>query len=408
MTHAADAAPSGRISSLDGLRGIAVILVVLSHGWTVYPFAELENIGPFRGLFLAGDIGVTVFFVVSGFVVTRATVSTRNSQGPAAHWWTVPRRLARSFPQLALLMAAIVVLNMIDTTDESTRSTTTNSAFRILTYTWNWYLLDNPLGARADLGHLWYLSVELQVVVALALAVTILGASQPRRLLIILLVALAFITLWRWHIWDAEGWYSAGLRTTTRADGLLYGAATALAVPLAPDSLRRQAGAISGGALLVLAGTVLATTSVGLEGYYKFAGTVANFACALLVGSLALLPTASAARPLQWRPLVVLGTASLTIYIWHYPALWALSRHSADWRNLSRVIVGVALVAAISVVVHRYVDMPALRWSARLGRPKYGPPGLGSAGGDGQPAQVYEGDRSRRRRAIEDSPRSNE
>ncbi len=368
-----------RMTSLDGLRAVAIVLVVLHHGWTVYPYEELAVLAPFDSLFRAGDLGVTLFFVVSGFLVVGSMLESRETWGATRHWWVIPRRLARSFPQLVLLLAAILVLNVVDATDDNTRDATTTSAWRIATYTWNWYLLDNPLGARADLGHLWYLSVELHVLAALAVVVSLLGGGSRRRLLVALLAALLVVVWWRWHAWDVEGWYATGLRTTTRADGLLYGAVAAVVVPMVPASLRKQAPAVAGGAALLLVGVVIGAPALGLEQYYKGAGVLAGAVCALLVLSMWLVRGTGTERALSWPPLVALGGYSLTIYIWHYPLLWALSRHSAEWRNLSRVAVGIALVAVVTYVVHRYVDTPAARWAAGLRRhPDRSPTPLGA------------------------------
>lgn len=367
-TAARDVQAPFRITALDGLRGLAILLVLLDHGWTVYPYEELDSIAPFNALFEAGDLGATVLLVISGFLVTSAMLRSREHEGPVQHWWSLLRRLARALPQVLVLLGLILVLDVVDATDENSRETTTTSATRIATYTWNWYLLDDPLGARADLGHLWYLSVELHVLVGLALLITLLGAGSRRRLVGVLGFALLAVVWWRWHVWDTAGWYASALRTTTRADGVLYGALAAAVAPQVPVGLRRQGPAIVGGAALILAGLVLGAGSLGLEQYYKGAGVTAGIACALLVMGLTSTNSTGTHRALGWLPLQRLGSAWLTIYIWHYPLLWALSRHSADWRNLSRVAVGIALVAAVTFLMHRYFDTPVVRRIARLGR----------------------------------------
>lgn len=148
------------LQTLDGLRGLAILLVVLSHIWVIYPFDDLHQIAPFDGWFKAGSVAVSIFLVLSGFLVTRSMLDgfdRSGSTGPAA---SLVRRLLRISAQVGLLLVAVTVVAGIDDTDTASDATTKKSVFAVATYTWNWYVRDNAFEARSDLGHLWYLSVE--------------------------------------------------------------------------------------------------------------------------------------------------------------------------------------------------------------------------------------------------------
>ena len=153
-------------------------------------------------------------------------------------------------------------------------------------YTWNWFVGAHPLEARGDLGPLWYLSVEMQFYLVLAVVVALWGARR-RELGLALLILIPLVTWWRWHSYDVEGWYISPLRTSTRIDGLLWGALVALLVPYLQSAtkllprLRRDAAAFLGASSLVMIGVVMSSSRFDIGDYMKLQGLVMAVAVAM-------------------------------------------------------------------------------------------------------------------------------
>jgi peptidoglycan/LPS O-acetylase OafA/YrhL len=358
---------SRRDGALDGLRGLAIILVVLSHGWTVYAFDEIHKIAPFDSLLLAGNVAVTIFLVVSGFLVTRSMLAARDERGASGPWSTLLRRSLRISAQVLLLIFVIGIVSEVDPTDTTPQATTQKSLLRIATYTWNWFVRAHPLEARGDLGPLWYLSVEMQFYVVLAAVLAFWGARR-RGLVAALAVLIVAVICWRWYSYDLEGWYSAPLRTSTRVDGLLWGALIALMMPRL-QRFRSASSAVAGAAALGMLAVILSSSHFDIGAYMKLQGLFMALAVSLFVvgNHLCDRPT-PIARALSWTPLRFLGSVSLTIYVWHSPVLWAVARHTGDWSNLSRTMLALAVLSVVTAMTHRYVDGPVQRWTSGIGR----------------------------------------
>jgi peptidoglycan/LPS O-acetylase OafA/YrhL len=359
--------PGRRNAALDGLRGLAVVLVVLSHGWVLHSFDDLEQIDPFDGVFRAGSIAVTMFLVVSGFLVTRSMLEAREAGGPGSTFSPLVRRFVRISAQVFLVLFVILVTKQVDRTDGATQDATWTAVVRGASYTLNSYMRDNALTARADVGHLWYLSVEMQFFVVAALVIAVAGARRP-RLVITLVALIALVTWWRWHVYDAEGWYSASLRTTTRVDGLLYGALGALVMGRVAR-WRKEADAVLGAAALVLVGVVASASRLDIEDYFKLQGVVLAAGTTLFVMASQVSSGGTIVEAaLAWRPLSALGRASLTVYVWHLPLFWFVSRHTGEWSDPARAALGAVALVVLIVVLERLVEAPVRRWSAGIGR----------------------------------------
>ncbi|MDT0215267.1 acyltransferase [Rothia sp. ARF10] len=356
------------VKPLDGLRGLAILLVVLSHIWVIYPFDRLDDIAPLDGWFKSGSVAVSIFLVLSGFLVTRSMLGASERSGAAGPAISLLRRALRISAQIGLLLVAVVVLSDVDPTDTASEKTTTNSAFAVATYTWNWYVRDNAFEARSDLGHLWYLSAEMHVFIVLAVAIAVWGRRRA-ALAVAVGVLIVAVTWWRWHVFETEGWYSASLRTSTRADAALWGVLAALLWERALH-WRREAPAVLGSATLLIVAIVFSGSKLGIDAYFKGQGIAIALATTLFVlaGSVDNATSSPAARFFTARPLRTLGAVSLTLYVWHLPVFHLVARHTAGWSNLSRTLVTLAGLALLVTVLHRWVDRPVRRWTRGIGR----------------------------------------
>ena len=332
------AGETARIDVFDGLRGIAIILVVLSHGWLIWPTDFIYDHRPLSSLFRSGNYAVSIFFAVGAFVATRALV--RRAQSPAGLHPGVDliRRYLRLTGQIAVLMAAIMLVSVLDDTDAESDAITRTSVLHVLSYTWNWYLQTNSLLARADLGHLWYLSVYLQTLVLVTLLVWLLR-RRPVWLAVTLAGLIVASEIWTRHITsgvsDPGLFYQALLRTSVRIDAPLSGALAAVLLPL--FARFRQYAAWSASIALVSL-VPLAYFTTPPEGYFGAPGLVLDVALLVFCAGTVLAPLPRfLAVPLGWRPLAFLGARSYGLYIWHLPVFFYMARHFLDlgwgWRT---------------------------------------------------------------------------
>jgi peptidoglycan/LPS O-acetylase OafA/YrhL len=355
-TRAADGQRSG---ALDGLRGIAILLVLLSHGWTLWPSTDLNRHGFTRTLFGSGNVAVSIFFVIGGFLATRAMLAEVERTGGLKVGVLFVRRFARLSAHVYTLLAAVLFMAVLDTTDVYPKTDTRESVVRIATYTWNGWVLDHALAARPDLGHLWYVCTDLQVFLLLLALVYLLGRRR-RTLLVTLLAITVAVLVWRDHVYHVEGVYAALLRTTTRMDGMIWGAVAATALPYL-QRLRPRAATI--GLVSLVALVPLAYYANDSAGYFGVPGFLVNVATALFVTcSMLSEPRRSVTRVLGWRPVSWLGVMSLAFYIWHYPVFWAVSRHTTTWGWFPRTVVALAITTALALLAQRFVERPVQRW----------------------------------------------
>lgn len=366
VTPGVNSGERSRVDVFDGLRGVAIVLVVLSHGWAIWPSEYTLTHRPLSTLFASGNFAVSIFFAIGAFVATRSLLRKAVSPAGLHPVVEVVRRYVRLTGQVLFLLLAVLMVSVFDETDTSTDADTRVSLLRVATYSWNWYLQGNALVARSDLGHLWYLSVYLQVLALLSVVVWLLR-RRPIWLIVVLATLLVGFELWTAHVYPQEGYYQALLRTSVRIDAPLTGALAAAALPYL-TRLRPHAPAAGTSALLALVPLAYFTTPNA--GYFGWAGHATDVALFVFVVSAALAPLPRpVAAPLAWAPLAFLGRRSLGLYIWHYPVFFFVSRHTVDWAWGWRTLAALALVLACTLVsewlienrIQRALDSPAWR-----------------------------------------------
>ena len=144
--------------SLDGLRGVAVILVVLLHVQVfIYQDAAVFGWLDFSG----GFLGVDIFFVLSGFLITGLLMHEHQQTGSISLKNFYFRRVLRLIPALVLLLLVTILYAALFLSPEITRQTIKVSGFAIF-YLTNWAFAFQWVPGSDLLGHLWSLSVEEQ------------------------------------------------------------------------------------------------------------------------------------------------------------------------------------------------------------------------------------------------------
>lgn len=350
----------GYESSLDGLRGLAVLTVVGYH---------IHSLDPSRlGFLKGGFFGVELFFVVSGYLITTLLLQEHEATGriDLVQFWK--RRARRLLPALfAMLIVTALAAVMW-------RSVTVGRFKRdvpwALFYVSNWgQIVDSGAGYFAQLTsppllrHLWSLAVEEQWYLVWPLAFGWLIRTVGRRLGSVLLIlgllcAAVGIVAYDGTPGRANFVY---LSTVTRASGLLIGAA--LAMVWKPWQFRSAAtrklpvldgAAVAGVLVIAVAVTAWANTSAVV---YRGGMLVVSLVSALLI-AVAMHPGAVISRRvLQTKPLTAIGRRSYGLYLWHWPILVLTDAV----RSVPRLLTVLALIAVVTEASFRGIEEPFRR-----------------------------------------------
>jgi peptidoglycan/LPS O-acetylase OafA/YrhL len=346
---------------LDGIRGYAIILVLLSHTWIVAGPERVDSWSEITWLMSSGDYAVTIFFVVSGFLATRGMLRELDRTGgfrPGVTWLRRWIRISAHVYALVLVVLVMTAVNwnmLVAYQNTNTRE----SAWRIITYTWNGYVREHAFEARPDLGHLWYVCTDLWVIGLILLTVFLVGRWRP-VLLVTLAGALLVVMLYRHHVYETEGVFSALIRVQTRADGLLWGALAAVVLPYAQRLQRYAAAALVASTVLLIP---LLGAVVDESGYFGLGGWLLNMDMFVWVLAVSIArPPAFLTNTIGWRPLVIAGRYSLVLYIWHYPLFWYLSKDETGLSWWKLTILAYILTLVISLTAQLVIERPTQRW----------------------------------------------
>ena len=305
---------SVRVASLDGIRAIAVLAVMLFH------FGQ--------GWIPGGYMGVDVFFVLSGFLITTLLVQRAPEPFVAKRFWE--RRARRLFPALALMLAVVFLYAL--TAPALEQSAIRGQGLATIFYVNNWWLLASGSTYFDDfqdpspLLHTWTLSVEEQWYVLLPVGLLVLIAIRRFQWssLVRLFAVLAALSC-GWTVALAAHGASVDrlyFGTDTRAQQLLLGGLLGVLGARAAAEGRSRVSLARGGAgalgVLGLLG-LIAMFLLWPEGRWV-AGQLplaALASCLLIIG--ALDPTTRVNRWLSVGPLAAIGLISYGLYLWHWP-----------------------------------------------------------------------------------------
>ena len=349
--------------SLDGLRGIAVAAVLGYH------FAPDALPG--------GFVGVDVFFVLSGFLLSSLLVREARETGRVGLGRFFVRRVRRLLPATLMVLLAVAAYAAFWAPDAELDRIRRHS-FGALSYTINWVFVadgttytDLVLGA-SPLRHMWSLAIEEQFYVVLALAVAALawtmrssGELLGRRLGSSALGLATLSAVWMVGL-EVTGADRSRLYfgSDTRLQAMLLGVALG---SFWGDSLldeRRPrrigpAAAIAGVAGLVTLVGVALVASEESSAMYRGGFTVVAVAAALLV--VGTLASPAAGTVMSFAPLVALGTVSYGVYLWHWPVLVVLDEDRLGLDGGALTAAQLAITFVVSIVSYALVEQPVRR-----------------------------------------------
>lgn len=357
------------MSGLDGLRGLAVLAVVVYH---------------FEPSWLPGGfIGVDIFFVLSGFLISSLLLRERIGNGSIDFARFFIRRLRRLMPAVLVLLVALSVY-AITWADPVELSRLRRHGLATLAYVSNWVFITDGttytdiLAGASPLRHVWSLAIEEQLYVVLAVGVLAVAAvGSPSRLrhrfgVLAAVVALASATWMVWLSLSGASTERTYFGTDTRAHAMLVGAvigAALLGRPTADSRLVRLGGR-TGLAVLVVVALYGAEDALWL---HRGGFLVVAIAAGALVIAGASDPAMRTS--LSVRPLVAVGAVSYGLYLWHWPVLVIFDQQRTGLDGVTLTLFRLALSVAAATLSYVAVERPiragaiGRRWGRRSAVP---------------------------------------
>lgn len=331
---------------VDGLRAVAILMVVVYHAW--------PHTLP------GGFIGVDVFFVISGFLITRI-IADEMANGEFSFMRFLSRRIRRLAPASIVMLAAVLLAGAVLLRPDTLKSLGHAIAFTCgLLANVYFYRTGGYFSAPPDekpILHMWSLAVEDQFYLTWPLLLLVLSIFLTRRWIILVVIALSALSLMHAQLKLASNPDYAFYMLPARAWELLIGCLLALSTT--SNVLKGKTASIVAwtGIALILASAVLLSASVPFPGVAAIPAVIGTAA----VIAAGLRSTSVVTRALSTSPVVFIGLISYSLYLWHWP-VFSLARYTLA-RPLSGAETAAAL--ALSVVVAtaswRYVERPFRR-----------------------------------------------
>ncbi|MBI1325274.1 acyltransferase family protein [bacterium] len=336
---------------IDGLRAICVLGVILFH----------TNLG-----FSGGFVGVDVFFVISGFLISKIVLAEiRSGQFSLVGFWE--RRIRRIFPAVLFMQATVLALGFLLYFPVDYYNLLVASRWLILGvpnfYYWSSLDYFNDSGTMFPLLHTWSLGVEEQFYVLFPIVMVVLVRRFPRRVLPVLTIAASIsfaINLYQVRTGQSA---TAFFLLPARAWELLLGCILTLVNPVASLSPRRREVLSLMGLGGILAAMMTFDETMTFPGANALLPAVA--AC-LFIASNAPEPTRSG-RFLARPGFVTTGKMSFSLYLWHWPLIAFANLYFPDQRWLG-IVAALACVPVAHFAWQR-IEEPFRRKSVFVTRP---------------------------------------
>ncbi len=346
---------------LDGLRGLALLGVLFFHAGGMLP---------------GGFLGVDLFFVLSGYLITSLLVAEhqQTSKIDLVAFWV--RRARRLFPALLSLMVAIAVYARWFARADELASLRTE-ALATLGYVANWRAILSQqsywdlFSTPSPLEHTWSLAIEEQFYVVWPLLASLLLRRSKSLLLggAMLLAACSAVAL-SW-LYDPSNTSRVYLGTDTRAAGILLGAAFALLVPpgtVASARAVRRWDLVGGAGLLIL-GWAWCRLDGDSPWLYRGGLWVTELAALAVIGCAVLSRAGWIVRLLSLSPLRWFGRVSYGAYLWHWPINLVLTSDLLGWSSWLLNSTRFALTFGIAALSFYYFEQPIRRRGVPFGKP---------------------------------------
>jgi peptidoglycan/LPS O-acetylase OafA/YrhL len=343
------------LPALDGLRGLAVATVVWFHLG-----------GRFGERLVGGYLGVDVFFVLSGYLITSVLLAEHARTGAVSlrNFWI--RRARRLLPALLSLMPAIAIYARTFATWRELHGLRMD-ALATITYVANWRAIHSAkdywsmFAAPSPLEHTWSLAIEEQfyLVWPLLFILVVIRFKLSRTVLTALMVAFATLSSIAMAVhFLPEATARAYFGTDTRASGILLGAGLAFA--LEGRSLARFARWLDTLGMVCVLLLCIALTRLDGQNPWLYRGgfVLTELACLVLIACATLERESLVARALATRPLAWLGTLSYGVYLWHWPINCVLTPERVHLGEGALTVCRLGATLLVASVSYRYLEAP--------------------------------------------------
>lgn len=309
---------------LDGLRAVAVLTVMAAHARV--PGFAIEG----------GSAGVTLFFVLSGYLITALLLAERAALGTVDLRAFYIRRGLRLFPALVALLF-VVALGSVFGLWASAGGDMALAIPAVLVYAGNWAQVVGV--SMGPLGHTWSLAIEEQFYLVWPVTLLLALRLGDRRLIgLLAILGAILVTPWRVELLLAGALGHAYAGTDAHADALLLGCAIALLDLKLPAPV----------GWVGLLGIVLSAALWSGGGGLVFMLPIATV-CAVLA-------VVGCPRPIGWGPLAHIGRISYGLYLWHFLFIW--------WGLPWPVVFALSFMAAQAS--YAWIELPFLRQKDRF------------------------------------------
>lgn len=323
----------GHRPALDGVRGLAIIVVMIHHAFPI-------------GLRSGGLVGVTLFFTLSGFLIATLLAEELVRCGRVSFRAFYARRARRLLPAIVACSVVLVALGLASPL----------AGFWSLSYLANWAAID---GANLGmLSHTWSLAIEEQFYLVFPVVIAA-GWRRPRLLAGMLTLGILWPILVRWQgAFSPDRMYRG---TDLRMDALLIGCA--LGIVFVRVGTRRWPAIVG---IAGVAGLGWLAVNPDHLFHYRYGLALTAVASAMLVGVAATRTV----RWLEWGPLMSCGKAAYSLYLWH-----GLAFHLMADAGLLRAPLSVAASALLAWASMRWVEEPwRRRATSRMAAQRAGSP----------------------------------
>jgi peptidoglycan/LPS O-acetylase OafA/YrhL len=347
------------IKSLDGLRGLAIIIVMLYHF--------------FPSKFPMGWMGVDLFFVLSGFLITGILLRTKDS--PHYYRNYIAKRILRIFPLYYFLLILFFIVfyyggfsNRIPDYDYLT-----NTQIWYWLYLQNWQIFFNTIYPQQDiLSHFWSLAIEEQFYIFWPMVVLITPNHKIGKVCVALLMfsfILRLFFLFQFDFTVAKIY----VFTLTRLDGLSVGSVIAVMIRDSNhlNSLNRYSKPFFLATGLCLLITIIAAHSFSFDSMLM--ATYGYSVIALFFGSLLLITVSKHSNNI-FRKVTendvfsFFGKYSYGLYIYHLPVLWLVPKYLKLWTNSKLLITLLCILISIAIAFISYhlIEKQFLKWKRKF------------------------------------------
>jgi len=317
----------GRIPSLDGLRALSILLVLIGHARTTVPHLPFSVRRWATAIPGNASQGVSIFFVISGFLITHLLLREQQKTGRISLPLFYVRRFFRIMPAYYTFLICLIVLP------------------RLHIHRFHWLALDggslkmaalfltnySPHSFGEWVGHTWSLSVEEQFYLFWPLLLSLVGRQSGRWIAVALIIAAPIMRTGSWFLVPHNSifWHRIPIMLHTRVDSLMFGCATALFYSSASfQGMIRRAFALrlhwAAFAFMFLVSPYLevwSEPSIKMVAppapYLALAGYSLEGLCIVLLLVWAVQNVEHpVGRLLNWKPVVHVGLISYSLYLW--------------------------------------------------------------------------------------------